>query len=319
MMDRTDRWFRQLMRLISRRTWLYTEMVTANAILHGDRDRLLAYDAAEHPVALQLGGDEPDKLAQAARIGAELGYDEINLNVGCPSDRVQRGSFGACLMLRPERVAECVSAMQAVVDVPVTVKHRIGVDDHDAYEDMLRFVDVVSAAGCRVFSVHARKAWLSGLSPKQNREVPPLRYGEVHRLKAERPDLVIEINGGIRSLAAVDEQLEHVNGVMIGRWAWDRPFEFSRIDRQFFGGDGVPSREEVVSRYTAFARRELESGGRPVLVLRPLLNLYAGEPGTRRWKQRVNAVCRDPRDVDEVLVRACTELETWRKDWRETA
>jgi tRNA-dihydrouridine synthase A len=216
MMDRTERHFRVLMRLIFPSSWLYTEMVTANAVIHGDRDRLLGFDAAEHPVVLQLGGDDPGALAEAARIGEGYGYDEINLNVGCPSDRVQKGSFGACLMLRPERVARCVEAMRAVVRVPVTVKHRIGVDERDAYEDMLNFVDIVAAAGCDRFSVHARKAWLSGLSPKQNREVPPLRYEDVYRLKSERPSLRIELNGGVRSHDAIEEHLRYVDGVMIG-------------------------------------------------------------------------------------------------------
>ena len=217
MMDRTDRHFRRLLRLISRHTLLYTEMVTSRAILHGDRERLLGFDPSERPLALQLGGDDPDQLSECARIANDLGYDEVNLNVGCPSDRVQSGNFGVCLMRTPERVAECVAAMRAAVELPVTVKHRIGVDELDRYEDMLGFVDVVAAAGCDRFTVHARKAWLHGLSPKQNRDVPPLRHADVHRLARERPELIIEINGGLRSLDQVDAELEHVDAVMLGR------------------------------------------------------------------------------------------------------
>ena len=196
MMDRTDRHMRAVMRSLTRHTLLYTEMVTTGAVLHGDREHILGYDPIEHPVALQLGGDDPQALAASVRIAHDLGYDEVNLNCGCPSDRVQKGSFGAVLMKTPERVADAVAAMRAAAPIPITVKHRIGVDDLDRYEDMLRFVDTVAAAGCERFTVHARKAWLSGLSPRENREVPPLRYAEVHRLKAERPSLFIEINGG---------------------------------------------------------------------------------------------------------------------------
>ena len=294
MRDRTDRHFRFLMRQISRHTLLYTEMVTAIAVVRGARAKLLDFDASEHPVSLQLGGDDPALLTEAARIGEQWGYDEINLNVGCPSDRVQSGNFGACLMLQPERVAECVAAMRDAVSVEVTVKHRIGVDDVDRYEDMLRFVDVVAAAGARRFSVHARKAWLSGLSPKENRTVPPLRYDEVHRLARERPQLDVEINGGIKTLPEIETQLASVDAVMIGRAAYDRPYGlFSPIDAQFFGDPRAPStRAEVVETFGAYAARRLAAGHRPVPVLRHLLNLYAGEPGNKSFKRRVDAVCR---------------------------
>ena len=228
------------MRLISAHTLLYTEMVTCAAVLNGDREHLLGFDRAEHPIALQLGGDDPAALAECARTAAGFGYDEINLNVGCPSDRVQSGNFGACLMREPKRVAACVAAMRAAVELPITVKHRIGVDELDRYEDMVDFVDIVAAEGCDRFSVHARKAWLSGLSPKQNRTIPPLRHHDVYRLKRERPELPIEINGGVLSLDEVAAHLEHVDAVMIGRAAWDHPWMFAEVDRRFFNPDAPP-------------------------------------------------------------------------------
>lgn len=301
MMDRTDRHFRFLIRQISRRALLYTEMVTAIALCRGDRRKLLDFDASEHPLALQLGGDDPALLAEATRIGVDWGYDEINLNVGCPSDRVQSGNFGACLMLRPDHVARCVEAMREAVarssrpQVEVTVKHRIGVDDVDRYEDMLGFVDTVSETGVRRFSVHARKAWLSGLSPKQNRNVPPLRYPEVHRLKRERPQLDIEINGGLVTIEAMHEQLGQVDAVMIGRAAYDRPYSlFSQVDAEFFGETRPPaSRRAVVEAFGPYAAARLAEGRRPVAVLRHALNLYAGEPGNKAWKRALDAQCRD--------------------------
>jgi tRNA-dihydrouridine synthase A len=269
-------------------------MVTAAAVLHGKRPRLLARHGSESPVALQLGGDDPTMLAEAAAIGVEHGFDEINLNVGCPSDRVQSGNFGACLMLQPERVAACVTAMRATVpsSVPVTVKHRIGVDEFDDYDHMRRFVDVVAEAGADRFSVHARKAWLSGLSPKQNRTIPPLRPEEIYRLKRERPDLPIEINGGIRDLETAKQHLEHVDAVMIGRAAWDTPYLFAAVDHECFGApDQAPSRREVLERYLDYAVGALDVCGRPVPVLRPVLNLYAGEPGNRAFKRTMSELC----------------------------
>jgi tRNA-dihydrouridine synthase A len=306
MMDRTDRYFRRLMRLISRHTLLYTEMVTCPAILHGDRERLLGFDLAEKPLALQLGGDDPRMLTECARIAADAGYDEINLNVGCPSDRVQSGNFGVCLMRSPERVAECVVAMRAAVELPVTVKHRIGVDELDRYEDMLAFVDVVARAGCDRFSVHARKAWLHGLSPKQNREVPPLRHADVHRLARERPDLVIEINGGLRDLDEVAAQLEHVDAAMLGRAAWDRPWLFVEADARLFADPHeLPSRRDVVESYLPEVARWLARGGpSPTALLRNLLNLYVGRPGARRWKQALAQQCRAPTSLGELVTLA---------------
>ena len=278
---------RRVLRAITRHTLLYTEMVTQGAVLHGDRERLLGYDPEEHRLALQLGGDDPQKLAECARIAEDMGYDEVNLNVGCPSDRVQQGCFGVILMRTPEKVARAVEAMQAVVSVPVTVKHRIGVDDLDRYEDMLHFVDVVAASGCTRFTVHARKAWLKGLSPKENRNIPPLRYDDVYRLKRERPELQIEINGGIQTMDEVATHLEHVDAVMIGRGACDAPYVFADADRRFFDPSAsVPTRREVVEQV---AGQLAQWQGRPYFkahhITRHLLNLFAGEPGTKVWKR----------------------------------
>jgi tRNA-dihydrouridine synthase A len=309
MMDRSDRHFRRLMRLISRRTLLYTEMVTCPAIQNGDHELLLGFDEDEHPLALQLGGDDPEALARCAVIAHARGYDEINLNVGCPSDRVQSGNFGVCLMREPSRVATCVAAMREAVELPITVKHRIGVDELDRYEDMAGFVELVAQAGCDRFTVHARKAWLHGLSPKQNRTVPPLRHTDVHRLAREFPQLIIEINGGIQTLPEALAQLEHVDAVMIGRAAWDNPWMFAQADREVFGADTTaPTRAHVVSEYLAYVeqwlsheRRSERRGPSATILLRPLHNLFVGCPGTRRWKQAVNAKCRTPTRLSELV------------------
>ncbi len=286
MMDRTDRHYRFFMRQITRCTLLYTEMVTVGAILKGDRERALGFDPLEKPLALQLGGDDPRQLAECAALAEELGYDEINLNVGCPSDRVQKGRFGARLMAEPERVADAVAAMRRAVKLPVTVKHRIGIDDLDRYEDMLAFVETVAGAGCDRFSVHARKAWLSGLSPKENREIPPLRYEDVYRLKRELPHLAIEINGGIVSLEATERHLQHVDGVMIGRAAYDRPFLFAEADRRFYGADDPPpSRRQVADAMVPYLEDWGRRGLRASLVTRHLLQLFAGQPGARAWRR----------------------------------
>jgi len=304
MMDRTDRHFRFVMRQITRHTLLYTEMVVTRAILYGDRRRLLGYDPVEHPVALQLGGDDPRELAECARIAEDLGYDEVNLNVGCPSDRVQQGSFGACLMKAPDTVARAVEAMRAVVSVPVTVKHRIGVDDLDTYDDMLRFVRVVAEAGADRFTVHARKAWLQGLSPKENREVPPLRYGDVHRLKADLPHLSVEINGGVRTLDDAEAHLARVDAVMIGRAAVDDPWIFADADRRFFGDDRLPTREEVARAVLPYvAEQAADPRFKLHHVTRHLLQLYAGQPGARAWKQALSRQA-DPAQAEAVLTDA---------------
>jgi tRNA-dihydrouridine synthase A len=286
MMERTDRHYRYFMRLMTKSTLLYTEMVTAHAVIHGDRDHLLGFDETEHPLVLQVGGDDPERMATCARIAEDFGYDGININVGCPSSRVQRGNIGACLMRTPEVVARCVEAMQAACAIPVTVKHRIGVDELDAYEDMENFVRVVSEAGCRSFSVHARKAWLNGLSPKQNRTIPPLRYGDVYRLKEDFPHLYVEINGGIKTLEEAAAHLEQVDGVMIGRAAYDRPYLFAEADQRFGEGAGPPlSRFELVESLLPYADQWASQGTKLSHITRHLLNLFAGTPGSRVWKR----------------------------------
>jgi len=290
MMDWTDRHCRFFMRLISARALLYTEMVTAAAVIHGDRNRLLGFDPSEQPVALQLGGSEPAQLAEAARIGEDFGYREINLNIGCPSDRVQSGRFGACLMAEPDLVSRCVQAMQADVSIPVTVKCRIGIDDQDSEADLERFVTTVADGGCRTFIVHARKAWLDGLSPKQNRDVPPLDHGRVHRLKQAHPDLEICINGGIESLDEAEEHLSRVDGVMLGRAAYHNPFLLAEVDARIFGhvDARVPTREEALERFISYAERELAWGTRLHHLIRHILGLYNGEPGARGFRRHLS-------------------------------
>jgi tRNA-dihydrouridine synthase A len=286
MMDRTDRHYRYFMRQITKRTLLYTEMVTSAAIKHGDKDYLLGFSPVENPIALQVGGDNPQDLAKCARIAEAMGYDEINLNVGCPSDRVQNGNFGACLMKTPDRVAKCIESMSAATNIPVSVKHRIGVDDLDSYEDMQNFVRILSDAGCQRFSVHARKAWLQGLSPKDNREVPPLRYSDVHRLKQEFPHLFIEINGGFVDLAQVHQQLQSVDAVMIGRAAYDNPYLFATCDRQFFGEENsIPSRLEIAEAMIPYIDEWREKGLKLNKITRHLLQLFHGQAGSRIWKR----------------------------------
>ena len=286
MMDRTDRHYRYFMRQITRRTLLYTEMITSAAIKHGDKDYLLGFSPEENPLSLQVGGDNPQDLAECAKLAEAMGYNEINLNVGCPSDRVQSGSFGACLMKTPDRVAKCIESMIAASNVPVSVKHRIGVDDLDRYEDMQNFVRILAEAGCQRFSVHARKAWLQGLSPKDNREVPPLRYADVHRLKKEFPHLFIEINGGFTTLEQAHEQLQHVDAVMIGRAAYDNPYLFATSDREFFG-DETPmrSRVEVAEAMIDYIDEWIAKGVRLNKITRHMLQLFHGQAGSRIWKR----------------------------------
>ncbi|MFD1578085.1 tRNA dihydrouridine(20/20a) synthase DusA [Ramlibacter ginsenosidimutans] len=287
MMDWTDRHCRFFHRLLSRRARLYTEMVTTGALLHGDVPRHLDFDSSEHPVALQLGGSEPADLAHCAKLGVEWGYDEINLNCGCPSERVQRGAFGACLMAEPALVADCVKAMVDAVSVPVTVKHRIGIDKVESYEFVRDFVGTVAAAGCGVFIVHARNAWLKGLSPKENREVPPLRHALVERLKREFPQLVICTNGGITSDEEVREQLELLDGVMIGREAYHHPWWLAHWDALYYGaGPSSLSRQEVEEAMVAYMEREHRERGTPWhSIARHMMGLYNGLPGARRWRQ----------------------------------
>lgn len=311
MMDHTDRHCRYFLRLLSRQVLLYTEMIPFGAILRGRRDRILAYDPAEHTVALQIGGDDPAGLAECARIAEDLGYDEVNLNVGCPSDRVQSGSFGACLMRRPELVAEGVAAMRAVVGIPVTVKHRIGVDELDAYEDMARFVATVAEAGCDGFIVHARKAWLKGLSPKQNRQVPPLRYHDVYQLKREFPQLAIAINGGIQTLEEAREHLRQVDSVMMGRAVMADPYLLARADRHFFGDEAaeIPSRADVVLRLIPYLDAQLAAGERLDHLIHPLLDLYHGRPGAGVWRRRLSEEARIKDAGSAVVLDALGEVE----------
>jgi len=286
MMDWTDRHCRYLHRLLSRRARLYTEMVTTGALLHGDVPRHLDFDREEHPVALQLGGSEPQDLAHCARLGQQWGYDEINLNCGCPSERVQRGAFGACLMAEPKLVADCVKAMVDAVHVPVTVKHRIGIDREERYDFVRDFVGTVSEAGCRVFIVHARNAWLKGLSPKENREIPPLRYEVVHRLKRDFPHLQIVVNGGITTSGQVRGELGLLDGVMVGREAYHNPWWLASWDAEFFGeSPPVSSREEVEARLVDYMVRQFPAGVPWPAIARHMLGLRNGLPGARRWRQ----------------------------------
>ena len=287
MMDRTDRHFRYFMRQITQKTLLYTEMITAQAILHGDRNKLLGFDPAEKPLALQIGGDDPPLLAKCAQIAEDMGYDEVNLNVGCPSNRVQSGNFGACLMSQPELVAECVAAMGSAMTIPVTVKHRIGIDECDRYEDMVNFVTTVAAAGCQRFTAHARKAWLQGLSPKDNRTIPPLRYNDVYRLKHEHPELWIEINGGIKTLDVAQEHLHRVDAVMIGRAAYDTPYIFALADCDIYAAAAPATRHQVVYAMLPYIARWTEQGTKLHSITRHMLQLFHGQPGSRAWKRHL--------------------------------
>jgi tRNA-dihydrouridine synthase A len=305
MMDWTDRHCRYFHRQLSTHARLYTEMVTTGALLHGDPRRHLEFHPDEHPVALQVGGSEPDDLVQAARLAVRWGYDEINLNCGCPSERVQRGAFGACLMAEPRLVADCIKAMQDAVDVPVTVKHRVGIDRSEEYGFVRDFVGTLADAGCRVFIVHARSAWLKGLSPRENREVPPLRYEVVHRLKADFPLLTIVLNGGLSTLETVRCELAGVDGVMLGRAAYHDPYLLAGVDRALFDASApVPSREEVVARMSDYLSREVARGTAPRHVVRHMLGLYQGVRGARTWRRRLSDAGVLAGEGDEVLNRS---------------
>jgi len=289
MMDWTDRHCRFFHRLLSRHARLYTEMVTTGALIHGDVPRHLDFNAEEHPVALQLGGSEPDDLAHCARLAERWGYEEVNLNCGCPSERVQRGAFGACLMAEPLLVRDCVKAMADAVAIPVTVKHRIGIDRVDTYGFVRDFVGTVAEGGARVFIVHARSAWLKGLSPKENREVPPLRYEFARRLKADFPDCTIVLNGGIADAAAVDDALAGLDGVMIGRYAYHEPWFLAQADQRWFGDDhAVPTREDVVQAMREYAVAAMAAGTPLRAVTRHMLGLYQGLPGARAWRRMLS-------------------------------
>jgi tRNA-dihydrouridine synthase A len=289
MMDWSDHNCRYFWRLLTRQALLYTEMVTTGALIHGDRQRFLHFNAEEHPVALQLGGSDPKDLARCARWAQEWGYDEVNLNCGCPSDRVQSGMFGACLMARPELVADCVKAMVDSCDIPVTVKHRIGIDHMESYDELLGFVAPVAAAGCGVFIVHARKAWLQGLSPKENREIPPLNYAWVYQLKKDFPHLTIVINGGIQNLQECQFHLQHVDGVMLGREAYQNPWMLAEVDEVLFGMDkAAQSRDDVIAALLPYTERQLAGGAQLNHITRHILGLYQGVPGARKFRRHLS-------------------------------
>ncbi len=303
MLDWTDRHCRYFLRLMSQRTLLYTEMVTTGAILHGRGD-YLSYHEAEHPLALQLGGCEPDELARCAKLAQAQGYDEINLNVGCPSDRVQNGRFGACLMASPQLVGDCVAAMKAEVTVPVTVKTRIGIDEQDSYDFLCQFLDIVSDAGCQTFIVHARKAWLSGLSPKENREIPPLDYERVYQLKRDYPHLTISLNGGIKTMAEVASHLTQVDGVMLGREAYQNPYLLANVDQLVFGESDKPilSRHQVVEHMLPYIEQELAKGNQLSHITRHMLGLFQGMIGARAWRRHLSEhACRREADIRVLL------------------
>ncbi len=310
MLDWTDRYCRYFLRLITRHTLLYTEMVTTGAILHGDRSRFLDFDASEHPVALQLGGSEPGDLTRCAKLGEEWGYDEINLNLGCPSDKVQSGRIGACLMLTPALVADGIKAMRDAVDIEVTVKHRIGVDEQDSYQALCDFVGILAEAGCETFTVHARKAWLQGLSPKENREIPPLSYDTVHRLKQDFPALEIILNGGITSLTQAEEQLQYVDGVMIGREAYHNPWILAQADRCLFGEQTpVPDRHEVIERLLPFVDRMLSQGIPLNRITRHILGLFHGCQGARRFRRVLSEGAHLPGADSRLIAQAAAEVK----------
>ncbi|MGD7033993.1 tRNA dihydrouridine(20/20a) synthase DusA [Methylotuvimicrobium buryatense] len=289
MLDWTDRHCRYFYRLMSKHAYLYTEMITTGALLHGDRDRFLQYHPDENPLACQLGGSHPLELAACAKMVEDYGYHEVNLNVGCPSDRVQNGRFGACLMATPELVAECLSAMSRVVSIPVTVKCRIGIDDQDSYEALHRFITLVSEAGCRVFIIHARKAWLSGLSPKENREIPPLRYDVVYRIKRDFPQLEIILNGGVRSLDQALVINNEVDGVMVGREVYQNPYLLAGVDELFYRNfHAIKSREQIVEALLPYVGEQLKQGVRLYSIARHLLGLFHGVPGARSWRRHIS-------------------------------
>ena len=310
MMDWTDRHCRVFHRQLTRNALLYTEMVTAQAIRHGDREKLLGFDPVEQPVALQLGGSDPAMLAEAARLGEDLGYCEINLNVGCPSDRVQEGRFGACLMAEPQLVAQCVAAMLTTVKIPVTVKCRIGIDDQDENEALDRFVETIAATGCNTFIIHARKAWLKGLSPKENREIPPLNYARVHQLKADLPHLAIILNGGLASLEHARAEMGNLDGVMLGRAAYHTPWELAGVDSKFFGAPNpCENRIDAVYAMFPYIEQQLAKGVWLSKMTRHMLGLFHGQPGGRHWRQIISEQSHIPGAGLEVLRKGLEVIE----------
>jgi tRNA-dihydrouridine synthase A len=311
MLDWSDRHARYFWRLLSKNALLYTEMITTGALLNGDAARFLQFDASEHPVALQLGGSDPAALASCVRLAEQFGYDEVNLNCGCPSDRVQNGAFGACLMAQPALVADCIKAMQDAGSIRVTIKHRIGIDDRDSYEEMASFVDTIAATGCDTFIVHARKAWLKGLSPKQNREIPPLRYDAVYRLKQEFPHLNIVINGGIDSLEPCHTHLEHVDGVMLGRSIYHSPYLLSTVDRDFFASTApVKTRAQIIEELIPYIEYQLQLGNTLHAVTRHILGLYLGLPGARQFRRILSEKAPRPGATVAALREAVNSVES---------
>jgi len=309
MMDRTDRHFRYFLRLITKHTLLYTEMITTGAILHGEQKRFLNYSQTEHPLALQLGGSNPDELARCSKIAAEWDYDEVNLNVGCPSDRVQSARFGACLMAEPELVADCVSAMKQQTQIPITVKTRIGIDERDSYEELSAFIEQVSNAGCQTFIIHARKAWLKGLSPKENRETPPLQYETVYQLKKDYPQLEIVINGGFTSIEQILEQYNHVDGVMIGRAAYQNPYLLAEVDQLIFQDDyPVKSRHEILEEFMEYVDHNLAQGIYLSHMARHILGLYQGQAGARLFRRTISEKAYQPGAGLDILKDAANQI-----------
>jgi tRNA-dihydrouridine synthase A len=311
MIDWTDRHCRYFLRQLSPNVMLYTEMVTCGALLHGDAERHLRFDNTQHPIALQLGGGDPDDLATCTKMGADAGYDEINLNCGCPSDRVQSGAFGACLMKDPAHVARCIAAMAGATEKPVNIKCRIGVDEFEDYDFLKSFVTQTHDAGCNAFIVHARKAWLKGLSPKQNREIPPLRYDVVHQLKQDFPDIRFVINGGITTIEQIKEQLTLVDGVMIGREAYQNPYILAEIEKQIFKTESVPTRDEVALKMIAYAREQYETYQTPVKsITRHILGLYQGLPRSKRWRRTLSEAHKHPEDYFDVIQDALDNMHS---------
>ncbi len=314
MLDWTDRHCRYFLRLLSKHTLLYTEMVTTGALIYGKGD-YLAFNEEEHPVALQLGGSDPSDMARCAVMAQERGYDEVNINVGCPSDRVKNGSFGACLMADPHTVAACVKEMQKVVDIPVTVKCRIGIDDMDEYEDFARFIDVVAEGGCEVFIVHARKAWLKGLSPKENREIPPLNYPRVYQLKQAHPDLHISLNGGVKTLEQTQQHLKKIDGVMMGREVYANPFILSEVDKVIFVNNAVtPTREEIVQNMQDYINQQNEPGFRPWHAARHMLGLFQGQAGGKIWRRYLSQNGTGKNPDPDLLSNALLKVKQAQKD-----
>ncbi len=309
MMEWSDTHCRSFWRLLTKKAVLYSEMVTTGALIHGDRKRFLDFNACEHPLALQLGGSEPNALAECAKIAEDWGYDEVNLNCGCPSDRVQNNMIGACLMAEPNLVAECISAMQNAVKIPVTIKHRIGIDDMDDYQGMANFVETVAKTGCKTFIVHARKAWLKGLSPKENREIPPLKYENVIQLKREHPELEIIINGGITTLEQSLHLLNDVDGVMLGREIYHNPYLLAEVDQRIYGvSSPVISREEVIEQFMDYAEQQLRLGTRLNYITRHILGLYYGLPGARRFRRVISEQAHKPNARIDVIKAAIVAL-----------